>query len=67
MDIDYWFEGLIMKYEVMVTGRCYKLVDADNGSEAIDKALSMIKDGDFEVDGVEITDVYMVIECPTDK
>ena len=56
-----------MKYEVMVTGRCYKLVDADNGSEAIDKALSMIKDGDFEVDGVEITDVYMVIECPTDK
>jgi hypothetical protein len=46
-----------MKYEVMVTARCYKTVDAENRSEAIDKALFMVEDSDFEIDGAEITDI----------
>ena len=44
-----------MKYEVMVTAHCYKTVYAENKSEAIDKALFMVEDSDFEVDGAEIT------------
>ena len=48
-----------MKYEVMVTARCYKVVEADTKNDAIDKALFLVKDSDFEVDGAEITDVYV--------
>ena len=46
-----------MKYEVMVTAHCYKVIEADTKSDAIDKALFLVEDSDFEVDGAEITDI----------
>jgi hypothetical protein len=49
-----------MKYEVMVTAHCYKTVYAETRSEAIDKALFMVEDSDFEIDGAEIT---YILEC----